>query len=362
MDKILADYRRQVGQFEVVDIDESRVEALRAELDVQAPVSLRWTWEYGSEVEELRALYERGKRGQWNAETDIDWSLPLGDAGEWFLPREGALLMPSLLTLMGRDEETCLEASKDELAYTLSQLLHGEQAALQICGQLTNACGTMDAKFYAASQVADEARHVEVIAKLLQRKLGTLYPISGTLKVLLDRLLTAPTWKMKTLGMQCLFEGVAVGIFDDLHKKSLNPLLSDVVRRVKQDEARHAAFGILTMRRVVKESDAEEMAEMEDFAYNVLETLNANQQLDMLRLFGPKYGIDSEMVVQMTHAMPDWSKINSDLYMHTVVPNLCRLGLVTERTESAYRERGMIWGDRFGSGLDADVAKSMVKN
>ena len=361
MEKILAEFRKQVGEFEVVDIDDARIEALRAELDVQAPLNLRWTWTYGSEVEELRALYERGKRGQWNAETDIDWSLPLPE-DEWFLPREGALLMPSLLTLMGKDEETCRAAARDELAYVLSQLLHGEQAALQICGQLTNACVSMDAKFYAASQVADEARHVEVLAKFIERKLGTVYPIGGTLKVLLDKLLTAPTWKSKTLGMQCLFEGVAVGIFDDLQKKSLNPLLSDMIRRVKQDEARHAAFGILTMRRVVKESTPDEMAEMEDFAYNIIETLNANQQLDMLRLFGPKYGIDAEMVVQMTHALPEWPKLNSDMFMHTVVPNLCRLGLITERTESLYRERGIMWGDRFGMGLDEDVAKSMVTN
>src|SRR5262249_5028423 len=144
----------------------------------------------------------------------------------------------------------------------LSQLLHGEQAALQLCGQLTNCCPTMDAKFYAASQVADEARHVEVLAKFLQRKMGTIYPIGGPLEVLLAKRLEAPTWKTKTLGMQTLFEGVAVGIFDQFQKGSTNPLLSDMIRRVKQDEARHAAFGILTMRKTVKESTEEEMAEM----------------------------------------------------------------------------------------------------
>ena len=112
----------------------------------------------------------------------------------------------------------------------------------------------MDAKFYAASQVVDEARHIEVISKLLQRKIGTIWPIGGTLKVLLDKLLEAPTWKLKTLGMQCLFEGMAVGIFDLIQKGSTNPLLSDVIRRVKQDEARHAAFGILTMRRMIRKA------------------------------------------------------------------------------------------------------------
>ena len=63
------------------------------------------------------------------------------------------------------------------------------------------------------------------------------------------------------------------------------------------DESRHAAFGILSMRQVVKESTPEEMEEMEDFAFSILEALNANQQLDMLRLLGPKYGLDPETVV-----------------------------------------------------------------
>ena len=253
-EKILSQYRRQVGDFETVDfVDEQAIGALRTQLDVDVPLDLHWTWEYGSEIEELRNLYERGKKGQWNAETDIDWDTPF-PRDEWFMPRVGALLLPSLLSDAGVDEATCREAAWDEFAHLISQLLHGEQAAMQLCGQLTNACPTMDAKFYAGSQVIDEVRHTEVLAKFLQRKMGTLHPIDPTLKVLLDMLLAAPTWKMKTLGMQCLFEGMAVGIFDQIAKATTNPLLRDIIRRVQIDESRHAAFGILSMRQVVKES------------------------------------------------------------------------------------------------------------
>ena len=354
--KILPEFRRTFGEFDAVDfVDEAHVEKLRGQLDVGVPLDLHWTWEYGSEIEELRNLYERGKKGQWNAETDIDWDAPFS-RDEWFLPRVGAMLLPSILTEMGVDEETCREAAWDEFAHLLSQLLHGEQAAMQLCGQLTNACPSMDAKFYAGSQVIDEVRHTEVLAKFLQRKMGALHPIDPTLKILLDMLLQAPTWKTKTLGMQTLFEGMAVGIFDMLQKGSTNPLVSDIIRRVKQDEARHAAFGILTMRRLVKESDAETLAELEDFAFHILETLNANQQLDMLHRFGPKYGLDPESVVQATHSWDQWSFINSEPFMHTVVPNLMRLGLITERTEQKYRDRGILFGDH----LTAPAALPMV--
>jgi len=345
--KFLPEHRRAFGDFDAIDfVDEQEVARIRQKIDIDVPMDLHWSWEYGSEITELRNLYERGKKGQWNAETDIDWSQPFPH-DEWFMPKEGVMLLPSILSMMGVDDDTCRRAALDEFAHLLSQLLHGEQAALQLCGQLTNACPTMDAKFYAGSQVIDEVRHVEVLSKFLQRKVGMIYPIDPTIKVLLDMLLEAPTWKMKTLGMQVLFEGMAVGIFDMVAKLTSNSLLRDMIRRVQIDESRHAAFGILSMRKVVKESTPDELEAMEDFAFGILEALNANQQLDTLRLLGPKYGLDPDIVVQTVLGIPDWAKVNSEIFMHTVVPNLRRLGLLTERTEDQYRRIGVVYGDNF---------------
>jgi len=346
MEKLMHGQRRMIEDFEIIEhVDEEQIAALRRRVDVAVPLELRWTWEYGSEVEELRQLYERGKRSQWNAETDLDWSIPM-PREEWFLPKEGASLLAGVLATVGADDATCREAAWDEFAHTMSQLLHGEQAALQLCGQLTNACPTMDQKWYAGSQVIDEVRHVEVISKFLQRKMGTLYPVSPTIKFLLDKLLEAPTWKLKTLGMQCLFEGVAVGIFDIIKQMTTNPLLKEMLRRVELDESRHAAFGILTMRRLVEDATPEEMEQFEDFAFEVLEALNANQQLDMLHDLAPKYGLDPEAVVRVFHGMPNWRDFNSEIYMHTVMPNLVRLGLVTGRTEDRYRSLGILSDSR----------------
>ena len=337
----MREHRRLVGGFEVIEFsDSAEVEALRARQAVPAEFDLRWAWEYGSEVAELRALYEKGKLAQWNAEHDVDWSIPCGPDA-WIVTPEGSLLA-QVLKLMGRDEETQRAAAFEEIAYLISQLLHGEQAALQLCGQLTNGCEKMDEKWYAASQVADEARHVEVFSKLLQRKLGQIHPISPTLKILLEMLLQAPSVREKTLGMQTLFEGMAVGIMDLLRGQSRNPLLSDVLRRVEQDEARHAAFGVLMMRRVVRRASADERAQMEDWCFSVLEALNANQQLDMLALLGPKYGVEPEAVIRMTTGLPNFAQLNSLPYMHTVVPNLKQLGLLTARSEAEWRRVGIL--------------------
>jgi hypothetical protein len=342
MDKILSDHRRSLGDFEIVDFKTTApIEALRDQVDVDVPVNLRWTWSYGSEVEELRRLYEKGKGGQWNAQTDLDWDTPVS-ADEWQITPEASMLA-QLCRMMGKDEATQKAAAFDELGYNLSQLLHGEQAALQLCGQLTNVCTEMDQKFYAASQTIDEARHIEVFAKFLDEKIGTIYPIGGGLKTLLDILLQAEGMQKKVLGMQTLFEGMAVGIMDMIRSESRNPLLTTMLQRVGQDEARHAAFGVLSMRRIVRDASKSHMEEMEDWAFGILETLNADQQLEMLRTIGPKYGIDADAVVAMTTTLPNFAELNSPIYMHTVVPNLRNLGLITNRTEDHWRRLGMVY-------------------
>ncbi len=341
MEKLIQGHRKRIGDFEVVDFgDPEEVARLRAQTDVPVPLALHWTWNYGSEVEELRNLYEKGKGAQWNAELDLDWDTPCSRE-EWLLAPEASLLAQAARA-RGADEATQRAAAFDEISYLLSQLLHGEQAALQLCGQLTNACTKMDEKWYAASQVADEARHVEVFSKLLQRKLGGIHPIGPTLKILLDRLLAAETAREKTLGMQTLFEGMAVGIMNLLRQQCRNPLLAEVLRRVEQDEARHAAFGVLTMRRVVREAAPEQMHAMEDWSFTLLEALNANQQLDMLNALGPRYGLCPEALVRGALGLPSFAALNSLTYMHTVVPNLLRLGLLTERTRAGWLRLGMM--------------------
>lgn len=341
MKKLLEDHRRQLGNFEIIDfVDEAEIDALRQKLDFASPVDVNWTWDYGSEVAELRQLYEKGKTAQWNASTDLDWTLPV-TRKDWVITPESSMLA-NICKLMGKDEATQKEAAFDELAYLISQLLHGEQAALQICGQLTNVCDKMDQKFYAASQTIDEARHVEVLARFLSEKMGTIYPVGPTLKTLLDILLEVEGMQRKLLGMQTLFEGSAVGIMDMLRQDSCNPLFSEMLHRVQQDESRHAAFGVLQMRRIVRDSSTEEMHDMEDWAFSVMEALNANQNRDLLHTFAPKYGFEVDAVGEMITALPDFAAINSMIFMHTVIPNLKNLGLITDRTQSGWFGKGMM--------------------
>jgi hypothetical protein len=81
---------------------------------------------------------------------------------------------------------------------------------------------------------------------------------------------------------------------------------------------------------------------MEDWAFQILEALNANQQLDMYHHFGEKYGFEPAEITTAMLGLPNFAELNSMTYMHTVVPNLRNLGLITERTEADWRRVGML--------------------
>src|SRR5882672_7566281 len=104
MSKMFEHNRRAFGDFEVIDFaDETELARVRGMLSVSAATEVRWNgWEYGSEVSELRRLYEKGKKAQWNATEDLDWSLPVSK-DEW-VGDPNATLLASILGMMGAEE------------------------------------------------------------------------------------------------------------------------------------------------------------------------------------------------------------------------------------------------------------------
>jgi hypothetical protein len=132
--------------------------------------------------------------------------------------------------------------------WTLSQFMHGEQGALLCTAKIVETVPWIDAKYYAATQVMDEARHVEVFAKYLDTKLSGHYPINAHLKLLLDDIVDDSRWDMTYLGMQIMVEGLRPGAFGFMHQMTTEPLLKQLLRYVMSDEARHVAFGVLSLK------------------------------------------------------------------------------------------------------------------
>src|SRR5688500_5143987 len=212
-----------------------------------APGNVAYAWEYGEKRSDLRALYEKSKDLMWNATTDLAWSTNVDPESELvsdaFNPIFGTPIWKKL------DPKREVPALRRHLAsYMLSNFLHGEQGALLATSQIVTQAPTTDAKLYAATQVFDEARHVEAYHRYLTEKVELVYPPSAHLKQLLDTVLADSRWDFKFLGMQILIEGVALGAFGVIHQTAHEPLIKQITQLIMQDEARHVAFGVLSLK------------------------------------------------------------------------------------------------------------------
>ncbi len=194
---------------------------------------------------DMRNLYEKAKRDQWNASRDIDWSQDID-------PEQG-ILPDGLIDIYGTPYwERLSPAQKNQLnrhfsAWRISQLMYGEEFALMVCSQIANIVPGIDAKFFMATQVVDEARHAEVLARYAHEKIGVVYPLTSSLKHLFDQILAMPQWYLKTVGTQLVAETLAVSLFRMLADHSQEPIIRSICKRILADESRHMGFGMLSL-------------------------------------------------------------------------------------------------------------------
>jgi len=185
-----------------------------------------WTSDYRPEDLRLRELYEKAKHEQWDAVHTLDWDQDVDPERENFPDMQIPIYGTDLWTALSPKEIQTLR--RHSTAWTLSQFLHGEQGALLASSQVVDTVPWLDAKLYGATQVMDEARHVEVYERYLREKLELTYPVNPELKSLLDAILRDPRWDVKYLGMQILVEGLALAAFGFVHAFSNEPLLKNL--------------------------------------------------------------------------------------------------------------------------------------
>jgi P-aminobenzoate N-oxygenase AurF len=214
--------------------------------------------------QDMRGLYEKAKRDQWNASRDIEWRQELNP--------DSGILPDGLIDIYGTKYwERLSPAQRTELnrhfsAWRISQLMYGEEFAMLVCSQLVNILPNIDAKFFMSTQVVDEARHSEVLTRYLLEKVGVTYPLTSSLRNLFGRILEMPQWYLKTVGTQLVAETLAVSLFRMLEQHSQDPLISSICKRILADESRHMGFGMLSLPDQVGELSEPERREVEDFA------------------------------------------------------------------------------------------------
>jgi len=309
---------------------------------LKATMETVFDWQYELRKQNLLNLYEKGKTLAWNA-NDLDWSI---DVNIERLVRERvangmAPMMNSLLNPpVALGDKEVVEFQLNMNAFMLSQFLHGEQGALLATAKIVQGVPWEEAKFYAANQVADEARHVEVYHRYLTEKLGLSYEIAPSLNRLLDDIMLDPRWDITFLGMQIMVEGLALAAFGVMRMQMADePLIQDLIGRVMADESRHVAFGVLSLGDLYQhEMGAAEIREREDFI------IEATHLLRERLLPSPVFehlGWDVGVWTNWAQQTPFMRGFRQMMFSK-IVPNLKRLGLLTPRVRDAYEKLDLL--------------------
>jgi len=327
-----------------------------------------YQWNYGSEVEELRRLYLKAAEAQWIAERDLDWDRPIDHAALGDTPLGIGFPIEQTSYWRSLSEETVWELKKRMAGFRLSNFLHGEQGALMVAAQLVNAVPHTDAKFYAATQTMDEARHVEVFARYID-KLDMVRPIAANLKSVLDSTLQTGDWTKKLVGMQIVVEGLALYSFREMRNLTQEPLLKDLLTYVARDESRHHAYGVQYVERCVPCLSRTQREELEDFAFEAASALigGRNQAgfITSLMQSWAETGIDTAEL--MACAQRERDEINRDRQRKRrfgpvqgfVIPTLKRCGLLSERLAGRFLE--VLRENLGGRVVGEDVAEFMAR-
>jgi hypothetical protein len=303
---------------------------------LDACLDVTYTWGYQETRKELRDLYTKAKRNQWIPEdvlpwdTDVDLDKPSGP--------------PELFPLYGSDiyrklSEKDLQRMNTEVsAWSLSQFLHGEQGALLAAAQLVNSVPDLDSKFYAASQVVDEARHVDVYNRYLHEKVGFSYPINQHLKTLLDMILMDSRWDMKFLGMQIMVEGLALAAFAMVRQTTYEDLLRELTAYVMGDEARHVAYGVLSLNDYYSQQNEKVVAEREDFVY---EAARLMRDRFLFQEVWEKEGLPADKCMEITMNNQGQQMFRRMLFSR-IVPCVKRIGLLSDKQRERFQDLGIL--------------------
>jgi hypothetical protein len=315
---------------------------------VDSPGTTVFDFDYTDGRDQLLRLYDKGTRRQWIAKDRLDWSIEIDHDNPLGLPDElNPIAGTTWWEKMDDGQRAALRHHTE--AWRFSQFMHGEQGALICTAKIVQTVPDIDSKFYAATQVIDEARHVEVYSRYLHEKLELVYPLNRNLQSLLDDVLTDSRWDMTYLGMQVLIEGLALAAFGFIRNTATEPLGKAINAYVMQDEARHVTFGRLALRDYYPQLTQAERDEREEFCVDACYRMRD-------RFLGEEIFERLELPVELTEYVATselTTRFRSFLFMR-IVPVLKDIGLWGPRITKAFDDMGVLgFAD---TDLDAEMA------
>jgi hypothetical protein len=169
----------------------------------------------------------------------------------WFDSVEGYLSERPYGHSENTPDESLDDDRRDRLITTLCNYCVGETAALEGASGLVKLAPTRNSKIFMATQVVDEARHLEVFLHRLadlgvadpegeieRRAQPALVDFKGALLELVDQ----GDWQAAVFAQNVILETMEYTVFR-LHRQGADPITAEILGGVISDERRHAGFG-----------------------------------------------------------------------------------------------------------------------
>ncbi|MFJ1652859.1 ferritin-like domain-containing protein [Streptomyces sp. NPDC088337] len=163
-------------------------------------------------------LYQQAAASQWDPQSAVEWD------ADFTLPDEIEAAVVQVMTYLVENEQAALVMP----ARLLVQVHPHFREVLQLL----------------AVQAADEARHVEVFTRRALLRGGAMGTSSVGGRASLATLLTEPDFSIASFLLSVLGEGSFLSLLAFLERHAPDPVTRRVSRLVRQDEARHVAFGV----------------------------------------------------------------------------------------------------------------------
>ncbi|HVY61483.1 MAG TPA: hypothetical protein VHF22_07510 [Planctomycetota bacterium] len=197
--------------------------------------------------EKVERLYRNAKRDQWNLDDRRDrYFAGAADGLGVSVEQAGAL------------------------ARLFSSFYYGERGAQIISSELVGMVPDVEASKFLATQVVDEARHVEVFEGILGA-IGRIHPMNPFLNALLTDMSRAAHREEKLIGMNMLVEGLALSVFRAACKTLRHGLrvpeatyraIGEPIEAILRDESRHVGFAVIYLPDLIRTSSLRRRAEI----------------------------------------------------------------------------------------------------
>ena len=216
------------------------------------------TAEQSKSANKLERLYHKGQKKAWEGKAFLSELIDKHDGVQ--VPQE----------------------QREAIQRLFAVILWGELAAWKISAKLSDVLVPMEAKMAATGQAHDEARHFYVMRDYL----AEIGPVPKTLPknaaLVVQRVLRTKSTVKMLMGMQLIIEPLALTLFHLVRKANIDPVLSDLLIKIEQDEARHVALGVLYLPELIKKLTPTEAAELVAWQYRQYMT-----QVEMLKEMAP---------------------------------------------------------------------------